>query len=56
MNERRQRERCVYCGGTELRWKDAGVIKRICLICGKDFVARREEDSHKFHEEMEKYR
>lgn len=49
MIERRKQERCIYCGGTELKLLDDGVIKRICLICGKDFEARRDSDLTEFH-------
>lgn len=48
MEERRKTERCVYCNGVEVHWLVNGKLKKYCLICGKDFVARREDDLHKF--------
>lgn len=48
--ERRIKERCKHCGGIEMKWNGDGELKKICLICGKDFEARRHEDLHKFKE------
>ena len=53
--ERRVKERCVHCGGEALTWHGINGIQKICLICGKAFEARRQDDVRKFHEEAEKY-
>lgn len=53
--ERRKKECCIYCGGENLRFWDNGKINIICLICGKDFEAKREEDKSKFHETEETF-
>ena len=50
MNERRVKEHCKYCGGEPMTWKYQDVLKKVCLICGKEFEARREEDSHRFND------
>jgi hypothetical protein len=55
MEERRLKERCIYCNGEECGWKEDGVIKKYCIICGKEFVARREADKHKFIEIAKEY-
>lgn len=53
MNERRIKEICIHCGGESLTWKTDGKLRKICLICGKDFEAKRESDIHKFHKEAD---
>jgi len=39
----------VFCGGEALRYQDNENLKIICLNCGKDFIACREDDLHRFH-------
>jgi hypothetical protein len=55
MEERRKEERCVHCNGNSMTWGDGSVLRKICLICGRDFEARREDDLHKFKREARKW-
>lgn len=53
--DRRKEERCKYCGGKELTWGDGVVLRKICIICGKDFEAGRIDDLHKFKREAQQW-
>jgi len=54
--ERREKDRCPHCNGEKMTWRSGRKLKIICLICGHEFDARREEDLHKFHKEAEDYK
>lgn len=55
MIDRRKKECCIYCGGEEMRWQSGDKIIKICLICGKDFEAKRSGDMGEFHKVAEDY-
>jgi len=56
MNERRKEQRCKFCGGKELKISDGtSDIMKVCLICGKDFKARREDDRREFKNTIQRW-